>query len=79
MMRSIRPAPAKAGCETCKLRARYDRNPRSLLGRIWRWHAGWCPGFKKYIKSLPDEQRIEVAERYGMKIYTAAPQEERGR
>ena len=47
----------KHSCANCSMRARYDKNPRSLLARIWHWHAGWCPGFKKYITSLPDEQR----------------------
>lgn len=54
----------KYSCENCALRRRYDQNPRGLLGRIWRWHAGWCPGFKKYITSLPHEQRIGIAQRY---------------
>jgi hypothetical protein len=22
--------------------------PTSLLGRIWRWHTRWCPGWKAY-------------------------------
>jgi len=59
----------KSSCEDCSFRARYDHKPKSFLGRMWRWHAGWCPGFKKYIISLPDEKRIELAERYGMKKY----------
>ena len=28
------------GCETCGFRAKHDKNPKSLLGRLWRWHAG---------------------------------------
>ena len=59
----------KLSCGNCSMRARYDSNPRSLLARIWRWHAGWCPGFKKYITSLPDEERIEMAKRYHLKKY----------
>ena len=59
----------KHDCGTCGFRARYDRNPKSLLGRIWRWHAGWCPGFKRYIISLPDDKRNELADRYGLKKY----------
>ncbi len=59
----------KHNCETCSFRARYDNNPKSLLGRIWRWHAGWCPGFKKYINSLADEERNELAQRYRLKKY----------
>jgi hypothetical protein len=56
-------------CAKCGFRARYDRNPKSILGRIWRWHAGWCPGWKSYMKSLPDEERISLAEKYGMDKY----------
>jgi hypothetical protein len=59
----------KPGCETCAFRARYDDNPSSLLGRIWRWHAGWCPGWRSYITSLPDGQRRELAQRYQMIKY----------
>jgi hypothetical protein len=56
-------------CATCKFRARHDRNPKSLLGRLWRWHAGWCPGFKSYLLSLPDAERRNLAERYGLAKY----------
>ena len=59
----------KHNCESCGFRAKYDNKPKSLLGRLWRWHAGWCPGWKSYITSLPDEGRIELAQRYGMKKY----------
>ena len=61
----------KHSCETCKFRARYEDRPTSLLGRVWRWHASWCPGFKKYITSLPDTQRIELARRYHMPKYVS--------
>ena len=60
----------KSGCETCAFRARYDKNPKSFLGRIWRWHAGWCPGWKKYMTSQSAEQRNELAKRYGMTKYS---------
>lgn len=56
-------------CEHCKFRGKYDRNPKNLLGRLWRWHAGWCPGFRKYITALPDEDRRALADRYGLKKY----------
>lgn len=59
----------KYPCETCGFRAKYDNGPESLLGRLWRWHAGWCPGWKKYMQSLPAEKRIELAKRYNMKKY----------
>jgi len=60
---------ADHNCESCGFRAKFDNNPKSFLGRIWRWHANWCPGWKSYMKSLPDDQRIGLAERYNMKKY----------
>jgi len=51
-------------CANCGFRARYDRNPGSILGRLWRWHAGWCPGWKRYMESLPAEERIRLSEKY---------------
>jgi len=53
-----------AACATCPMRARYDRDPGSLLGRIWKWHIGWCPGWKSYLASLPVDERKKVMERY---------------
>lgn len=60
-------------CEKCKFRATYDRNPRSLLGRIWRWHAGWCPGWRGYMRSLPPEERARLARQYDLKQYVSTP------
>ncbi len=56
-----------SSCEGCSFRAKYDNNPKSLLGRIWRWHIGFCPGWKKYFKNLPDEKKQEVARQYNLK------------
>ncbi len=53
-------------CENCSFRAKYDKQPKSILGRIWRWHAGWCPGWNKYMKSLSDSERSKIADRYDM-------------
>ena len=58
---------AEPNCEKCKLRAKYDSNPKSLLGRFWRWHIGFCPGWKSYMASLPEEKRLELKEQYGLK------------
>ncbi|OQB37256.1 MAG: hypothetical protein BWY09_01655 [Candidatus Hydrogenedentes bacterium ADurb.Bin179] len=44
-------------CASCKFRERYENNPRSLLGRLWRWHTGWCPGWNIYMKSLSEEEQ----------------------
>lgn len=60
---------AESNCEKCGFRAKYDNNPNSVLGRIWKWHAGWCPGWKKYMKSLPEDKRSELAQKYDMKKY----------
>jgi len=43
-------------------RGRYEKNPKSLLGRLWRWHAKWCPGWKRYMKALPEEERTALLE-----------------
>ena len=60
---------ADHSCETCGFRAKYDAKPKSLLGRLWRWHVGWCPGWKAYMKSLPEDDRIALAKRYNLKKY----------
>lgn len=39
-------------CHSCGARARAESKPKSLLGRLWRWHTGWCPGWKAYIREL---------------------------
>jgi len=56
---------AMTNCEKCSFRARYDRNHKSILGRLWKWHIGWCPGWKFYLKSVPEEKRKALAEQYG--------------
>ncbi|MBN2365078.1 MAG: hypothetical protein EH225_03115 [Calditrichaeota bacterium] len=62
---------AEESCADCPFRAKYDNNPRSFLGKLWRWHANWCPGWKKYMTSLPDEERTGIAKKYNMKKYLA--------
>lgn len=56
----------KDGCSNCAMRAKYDNNPRSILGRIWRWHIRFCPGWKAYLKKLPSEERSEVEKKYSL-------------
>jgi len=56
-------------CKNCGFRAKYDANPKSILGRFWLWHANWCPGWKSYITSMPDDKRIMLAEQYEMEKY----------
>jgi len=54
-------------CENCKFRAKYDKTPNSFLGRIWRWHIEFCPGWKKYFKGLSEETKEELNLRYNLK------------
>jgi hypothetical protein len=39
-------------CETCPMRQKADANPKAFLSRLWRWHTGWCPGWKTYQAHL---------------------------
>lgn len=39
---------AQHNCENCLIRAKYDQAPKSLIGRFWRWHINFCPGWKGY-------------------------------
>lgn len=63
---------ADQNCENCGFRAKYDNMPKSFLGRLWRWHINWCPGWKTYMKSLSNEKRIELAEKYNLIKYKQA-------
>lgn len=51
---------AASGCASCTFRKRYENNPRSLLGRLWRWHIRWCPGWKAYRRSLSEEEQAAL-------------------
>lgn len=54
-------------CADCKLRAKYDNEPNSLLGRFWHWHIGFCPGWKGYMGSLSEEERETLRQKYNLK------------
>ena len=54
-------------CATCPFRARYDKNPKSLLGRIWRWHINFCPGWKAYMNSVTEDERAKLRLQYNLK------------
>lgn len=56
-------------CENCKLRAKYDRKPKSLTGRFWRWHINFCPGWKAYFNSLSEEQKTALRGKYNFTKY----------
>ncbi|MBP7736673.1 MAG: hypothetical protein KA369_11920 [Spirochaetes bacterium] len=54
----------KKGCADCPARKNYDKDPASLTGRLWKWHIRFCPGWKGYISSLPEDERRAVLEKY---------------
>ncbi len=54
-------------CANCPIRARYDKAPRSLIGRLWRWHIGFCPGWRKYFSSLSEAEQNELRLTYRLK------------
>ncbi|KAB2888789.1 MAG: hypothetical protein F9K32_15240 [Desulfobulbaceae bacterium] len=56
-------------CARCRFRAKYDHNPGSFLGRLWRWHINFCPGWKKYFTALPSEEKTRIAEKYNFLKY----------
>ena len=58
---------ADQNCENCGFKAKYDNNPKSFLGRLWKWHINWCPGWKAFLKSLPIEKKMEMVDKYGQK------------
>ena len=41
-------------CETCSMRKKAEDNPKRLMSRLWRWHTGWCPGWKAYQAHLAE-------------------------
>lgn len=55
-------------CANCKMRAKYDTNPKSFVGRFWRWHIGFCPGWKAYMASLSEEERNQYIAKYNIKV-----------
>jgi hypothetical protein len=55
---------SEPGCARCFFRAKYDQTPKSFLGRVWRWHVDFCPGWKAYMKSLPEDEKKMIVERY---------------
>ena len=56
-------------CENCKIRAHYDAKPKSLMGRFWRWHIYFCPGWKAFFTSQGEEKKAELREKYNFNKY----------
>ena len=59
----------KHNCRECSFRKKYDSSPKSFLGRLWRFHANWCPGLNSYMKSLSADERRELALKYNLKKF----------
>ncbi|MDD2962251.1 MAG: hypothetical protein PHR45_09280 [Muribaculaceae bacterium] len=57
----------KYPCAECKMRRKYEENPKSLMARFWHWHTSFCPGWKAYYNSLTDEDKSIVKEKYHLK------------
>ncbi|MBN1994104.1 MAG: hypothetical protein JW953_15510 [Anaerolineae bacterium] len=60
---------AEQNCANCGWRAKYDENTKSFLGRLWRWHINFCPGWKAYFTALPQEEKVNLAQKYSFKKY----------
>ena len=60
---------AGTNCPNCSFRKKYDNNPKSILGRFWRWHINFCPGWKKYFTSLATEEKAVIAAKYNFTKY----------
>ena len=56
-------------CSNCPIRAKFEKNPRSLLGRFWRWHIDYCPGWKAYFISLDADEQQLLCNKYNFKKY----------
>jgi len=46
-------------CDKCPFKKFAERHPANLLIRLWRWHTGWCPGWRAYQKKLARRQQTE--------------------
>lgn len=44
-------------CASCPMRMKAEANPKSLMARLWRWHTGWCPGWKAYQVYLAEQAK----------------------
>jgi len=39
-------------CATCPMREKAEKNPRSFLSMLWRFHTLFCPAWKAYQREL---------------------------
>ncbi|MBQ7856084.1 MAG: hypothetical protein IJ348_03070 [Alistipes sp.] len=60
---------AEHKCADCPMRAKYEAKPKSFVGRVWRWHINFCPGWKAYFLSLSEQEREALRQRYTFTKY----------
>ena len=56
-------------CANCSMRRKYESNPKSLMGRFWRWHINFCPGWKQFFAALPEDAKEDLRTRYDFHKY----------
>lgn len=56
-------------CVSCPMRAKYDSDNKSFIGRFWRWHINFCPGWKAYFDSLTPEEQEKLRIKYNFTKY----------
>ena len=39
------------------------------MGRFWRWHINFCPGWKNYFTHQDDETKATLRQKYNFKKY----------
>lgn len=47
-------------CETCPMRLRAEKKPKSFVARLWKWHTSWCPGWKAYQRELATQTATQA-------------------
>jgi hypothetical protein len=52
--------PEEMRCASCGIRRQAEANPNSVMARVWKWHTGWCPGWRAYQNALKDAEEPVV-------------------
>ena len=56
----VKRNPEEMRCATCSIRQRAESNPNAIMARIWKWHTGWCPGWRAYQNALKEAEEPVV-------------------
>ena len=59
----------KYKCAHCPMRQKHEQKPNSLIGRLWRWHINFCPGWKGYFNSLSAAEKESLRAKYQFTKY----------